>query len=411
MFLQLGLTFYFVCMVYRPTAVLEAVGVDVLVPNDEVGHGVDHQEIAVMYEWLPQWVQHSDGDIPRGGVMGWPLMVFLPFLDQHRNLFKEANAARGVPTEPLSTFMVAHFGAGCAEPYTEFPTVVCTPNCARPDLQTGYRAQITSRHPEDSMRLVHAEQHLDWQALAQGVYATVHMMERLRAAGIVGERLQPPAEVFPAHPPIACSSSSSDVNSDLLVDWIRENHSTVFHWGCTCQAGVQGRVADELFRLRARQPPTGGAAAALAQSHANATTKTKTKAEAEAETSSDLVRNLRVGSAAALPELPDGNPHLTVTAFAMALAKELARTQANRRQTGFAEPKELRKAVNDLDESAFNMIIQEVTNPGALVSQQQQQQLLQIRRPGTESPDLSKVADQHYRARLARLEKQQHQKE
>lgn len=49
---------------------------------------------------------------------------------------------------------------------------MCTPNCARPDLRTGYRATITSARPDASLRLVHSEQLLDWQAMhGPGVYA------------------------------------------------------------------------------------------------------------------------------------------------------------------------------------------------------------------------------------------------
>jgi hypothetical protein len=64
--------------------------------------------------------------------------------------------------------MMAHMGAGYAEPYTDFPTVVCTPNCIRPDLATGFKLQIASMRPGDSLRMVHAEQVADWEAMAKG---------------------------------------------------------------------------------------------------------------------------------------------------------------------------------------------------------------------------------------------------
>jgi hypothetical protein len=93
--------------------------------------------------------------------MGWPLVAFLPFPQNHLDLYPSARP-------PLSSFMMAHMGAGYAEPYTDFPTVVCTPNCIRPDLATGFKLQIASMRPGDSLRMVHAEQVADWEAMAKG---------------------------------------------------------------------------------------------------------------------------------------------------------------------------------------------------------------------------------------------------
>lgn len=328
----------------RPRAALQAAGVEVLVDNEHVGHGTDHTEIAVMYEWLDKW-NDSNGNLPRGGVMGWPLMAFLPFRPELQNLFPNSGT-------PLSTFMVAHFGAGCAEPYTEFPTVVCTPNCARPDMNTGYRAVITSARPSDSLHLVHSEQPLDWQALAQGVYAAVKLLDHYQVQGIVGAQLEPP---FPV----------TAENSEQLVAWIRDNHSTVFHWACTCQAGVNGRVADAHFRVKNTSP------------------------QSPAPTHS-VVQNLRVGSAASLPELPDANPHLTVTAFSVALAEELVHTQAQRRQLGYSTPSELRRATKDVQASSVFRSM----------GDRQMDRTLRIRRPGEEYPDVSRVAVEHYQGWL-----------
>ena len=141
-----------------PGSALQAAGIEVLVDNPEVGHGVDHHEIAVMYEWREKWNSsgtggrgkalsqavdgHADGAPSRGGVMGWPFMVFASFLPEHRFLYGEDQQ------QQLSTFMNAHFGAGYAEPYTDFPSVVCTPNCIQPDLKEGYRAFVTSSRPQ-----------------------------------------------------------------------------------------------------------------------------------------------------------------------------------------------------------------------------------------------------------------------
>jgi len=325
--------------------VLEAAGItEVFVDNPEVGHGVDHAEISVMYEWLDKW-NLSDNELPRGGVMGWPLGAFFNFLPENANLLTEDPEQKN-----RNTFSMGHFGAGLCEPYTDFPTVVCTPNCPRPDLRAGYRAQITSIDPTQSLRVIHAEQRQDWETLAQGVYATVRMFEYLQSRGVVGQRLEPSIDL-------------SLSNSEELVQWIRENHFTVFHWACTCKAGVNGAVADAHFRVRHSLPtsPEG------------------------------VVANLRVGSAACLPDMPDANPHLTITAFAFALAEELARTQATRKQKVFNSPRELRQAALDLDSRAASLA--DNYSRAELVAQQK---LLQIRRAGEEQPNLFEIATQHF---------------
>lgn len=326
----------------RPRAVLESAGIkEVYVDNAEVGHGVDHPEIGVLYEWLDKW-NLPEGDLPRGGVMGWPLSAFLHFLPEHKDLFPE-----NPQCDAKNDFVMGHFGAGLCEPYTEFPTVVCTPNCPRPDLEAGYRAQITSTNPEQSLRVIHAEQRQDWETMAQGVFAAVRMFDHLQARGVVGKRLEPPFEV-------------SAANSEELVQWIRENHFTVFHWACTCKAGTNGTVADAQFRVRNIQQ-------------------------------NSTVNNLRVGSAASLPDMPDANPHLSITAFSFALAEELVRTQATRKNRYFQSPTELRKAETDLNARTASMA-------GVLSRRQlvDQQQLLQVRRAGQEYPNLRNAATRHY---------------
>jgi hypothetical protein len=339
----------------RAKAVLQAAGVEtVLVDNPEVGHGVDHSEIAVLYEWLERWSDPATQAPPRGGVMGWPMVAFLPFPNNHQECFPTG-------AEPLSTFSMAHVGAGYAEPYTDFPTVVFTPNCIRPDMSAGFRAQITSTRPDDSLRVVHAEQTADWEAMAKGVLSSIAVMEHLRAQGIVGKRLEP----------------AFDPAAEQLVAWIRENHFSAFHWGCTCQAGISGRVADQHFRVRDTQATAKG---------------------------SPVVRNLLVGSAASLPELPDANPHLTITAFSVALAEELVTAQAQRRSVAYAQPAELRVALRDVRAAAAAAAARAKTAvepaEGGAYAAQHRGAVLTARRPGEEYPDLSKVAAAHYRAWL-----------
>jgi hypothetical protein len=57
-----------VISVYRPRDTLQAAGVPkIYVDNPEVGHGADHTEIAVLYEWLDRWNDPSTGGPPPGG--------------------------------------------------------------------------------------------------------------------------------------------------------------------------------------------------------------------------------------------------------------------------------------------------------------------------------------------------------
>jgi hypothetical protein len=201
-------------------------------------------------------------------------------------------------------------------------------------------------------------------AVVIGVLSAVQLMEGLRAKGVVGRRLAPPYDVLNAGP----------LDSQKLVEWVRENHFTAYHWASTCQAGVQGRVADQRFRVRDR---TG--LAARKEDHGSVVT-----AECvEQGHYEGVVRNLLVGSAASLPELPDANPHLTITAFSVALAEELVRTQAARRGGRYAVPPELRRATNEAHTS----------------TQQQksgEQAPLVVRRPGEEVPAVGHVAAEHY---------------
>ena len=160
---------------------------------------------------------------------------------------------------------------------------------------------------------MHSEQVADLRAIAQGVFSAVRMFEQLQKHGLVGSQLEPPFPVTPA-------------NKDLLVEWIRDNHWTVFHWACTCKAGIRGDVADEKFRVRSVVSPsssvqpakTGTPSAAAHILSAGSSPSTTAPGE-----SAGVIRGLRVGSAASLPDMPDANPHLTVTAFAVALAEEL----------------------------------------------------------------------------------------
>ena len=64
-----------------PSSHLRKMNIPVIVSNDEVGHGVDHIEVPVMYKWLDKW-NEPDGSIPRGGPMAWPLAIFSKLKDE-----------------------------------------------------------------------------------------------------------------------------------------------------------------------------------------------------------------------------------------------------------------------------------------------------------------------------------------
>lgn len=261
---------------------LKSLNIPVVVDNPSIGHGIDHEEIAVLYEWLEKW-NTLEGEVPKGGAMGWPLVIFSSFRPELSSLYGNIS--------PLSSYFQAHFGAGYAEPYTAFPSVVATPNCLRPihDEEGGYRVFIRSLDPTATCIVKQGNHRRDLETIAQGVYSVANLFEKLKQDGIVGQQLEPP---FPV----------TAENKEILLDWIKENHYTVFHWACTCQAGMYGRVADEHFRLRSNI-------------HSNPNAK-------------GVVRNLYMGSAAALPELSENNPHLTISAFSIALAEEIAKSHA-----------------------------------------------------------------------------------
>lgn len=240
---------------------LESLGIKVLVANDEVGHGTDHLEVPVQYEWLPQWNEHN-GAPPRGGPMAWPLVLFLNDGD-----------------------ILAHFGLA-APPYGDGSHIVVTPNRTEPCAAAGFRATIPSPKPKDPIRLVHIDHQGDFDTLANGVRKTVEVMDVLQQHHLVGARVQPTDEDLATH-----------ASLDL---WMRSNPGTAFHWQGTCRAGKANNddadaghsllktrsVADHHFRVRG-------------------------------------VRNLRVGSAACIPQPTEANPHLTISAFAIALAYDM----------------------------------------------------------------------------------------
>ena len=290
-----------------PRPVLTGLGIDVLVDNPSVGHGVDHEEIGIIYGWLDKW-SDPDGSIPNP-TMGWPIVLF---------------------GTSQSQLYQAHIGAGYAEPYTALPSFVVTPAVTRPDMSSGagYHVKIMSRDPRKSCLLVQGDHSRDVEAMAHAAFDITRLFNPLVEKGIIGQQLYPPFEI-------------TEGNKEALLEWIRLNHWTVYHWACTCQAGLHGRVADELFRVRIG--------------------------------SSGVIENLCVGSCASLPQLSEANPHLTVSAFAIALAEELYRSRCERLGIPFKEPVHVFEARRDWIANSRK---------------------LKIRRSGEERPDLFHLAEQ-----------------
>lgn len=264
-----------------PKAVLDRCGIPLVVDNPEVGHGVDHIEAPVQFEFEDAWRNPETGALPRGGAMGWPIVIFKK-LERLNHLI-----------------MQAHGGVG-AWPYPE-GVMVFSPNCTQPNPNQGFDVEVTSADPRVPSRVVHRDSTGDTLVLAEAVREMVKLGHVLYKAGVVGKRLEPGPGV--------------DVeNDEQLCKWIVENRYTVFHWMSTCRAGVLSKVADEHFRVRAPDAVDG------------------------------VVHNLRVGSGAALPEISEANPHLTISAFSAALADDLLRTQAEFHHIPYRAPAEMAAA-------------------------------------------------------------------
>ena len=57
-----------------PSEILRKLDIEAKVINDKVGHGVDHQEFALLYKWN----RYTQGEmLPDSGATGWPLSLFL----------------------------------------------------------------------------------------------------------------------------------------------------------------------------------------------------------------------------------------------------------------------------------------------------------------------------------------------
>ena len=235
-----------------PSHHLKEMNIPVIVSNDEVGHGVDHIEVPVMYKWLEKW-NEKDGTMPRGGPMAWPLAIFSKLKDN----------------DGFERKIMCHFGIS-PPPYGG-NEVTATPNCTNPDPKDGFRCYINSLDPKDPIILKHSRSDTDFKTLALGTKEMVKVFDKMQNLGLVGERVEPPKDL--------------NLNNDEELDeWIGNNLGTAYHWMSTCKAGTDTtRVVDENFKVRG-------------------------------------VKNLRVGSGAVLPEIPDANPHLTIAAYSVALA-------------------------------------------------------------------------------------------
>ena len=185
-----------------------------------------------------------------------------------------------------------------------------------------------------------------------------HIFQKLVDKKIIGKQIAPDFEI-------------SIQNKDKLIDWIRGNHFTVYHWACTCHSGVNGRVADEHFRLKLGPGLIG----------------------VEEQKSAGVISNLFVGSAACLPELSEANPHLTVTSFAIALAEELARSHASNNNLKFVEPRELTIARSQLHEKRIGNNSDHYGN--GVASLESPLYCTTVRREGEEFPSMLKFAERY----------------
>lgn len=202
---------------------LQELNIPLVVDNPEVGHGVDHIEIAMAYEWLP-----SNGELPDGGVMGWPLVMFVDLPESKSSGHLE------------STYVQAHIGTGHAEPYSHLSSLIITPNCTMPNPAKGYYANITSSQATSSMILTHQDCSEDLQTLVAGIHAIDGMLQHLQEKQLIGKRISPPQHI---------GINNSSLENSQLYDWVRDNQGTAFHWCCTCRCGVNGGVGNEEFKL------------------------------------------------------------------------------------------------------------------------------------------------------------------
>lgn len=267
--------------------VLERAGIDAILPHPEVGHGVDHEEIAVQYAPPAHW---PDDKLPTGGLMGWALGIF-------RRL------------EGLDQLMQAHFSIA-GPPYDDEITVVGTPNNTKPDQTKGYRVEIQSPSPSEAAKLKYEYSDHEKKVFLKGTKEMIIMFEALRSAGLVGERIAPPP-------------AGMDLDDDnALWKWIHDNKGTAYHWLGTCKAGAAGKVhpgsvVDPSFRLRI------------------GTDKDK------------VVDNAFLSSAAILPFPPTANPHVTIQSFAVAEAWSVFQ-HLSRSHNSISEPYELQEAKEQL---------------------------------------------------------------
>ena len=234
-----------------PKKLLNDLKICPIVINEEVGHGVDHSEVPVSYEWLEKW-KDENGNIPRGGPMAWPLALFF---DDHDG-----------------KSIMAHFGIS-PPPYEHCQEVTGTPNCSSPDNSKGFFVQISSYNPKDPLKITHVYSEHDFKQISRGVKKMINTFEALKKEGIVGNRVRP--------------STNVNINDEKqLTEWISNNLGTAYHWMSTCRAGKNSIVVDEKFKLKG-------------------------------------ISGLRIGSGAVLPEIPEANPHLTISAFSVALAHSI----------------------------------------------------------------------------------------
>lgn len=280
---------------------LEKLGIKTLIDNEEVGHGVDHIEVAVSYEFLDKW-KNKDGTMPSGGPMGWPLVLFQDLDDE----------------DNTDSFSMCHFGIS-PPPYVK-AGVLATVNVTQPDDTEGFHILIKSTDPSVQAQVIHSSHENDFRVLSKGIIRTTELFEVLREHGVVGNRNAPPKE-------INLNDKLENVTNEL-AQWFRSNAGTAYHWMSTCKSGINGAVADNQFIVRGNN--------------------------------NDIVKNLRVGSGACLPQISEANPHMTISIFGVILAHKLLIEQGKRRDKKLQIPSDIKDSQNFIKKNFGKVSIKRV---------------------------------------------------
>ena len=323
-------------------SLLARLGVPVVAALPGVGRGVDHAEVPLVWALPDAWATSG------------PVALFAP-LGHHapgaaRDTLSMAHVGiaahpcervAGVAARPISRAMrLPPSPRTLAD--TDRPALVVTPNVTEPDPSTGFSVEaVSGTDPAAGVRVIHVRDARGRSALAAGARAVAAAVGPLEAAGIVGPLLSPPPALLRRPPPehqllqqsrldsgTAATGASTADTHDPLQAWAEEAQGTAFHWLGTARAGADpgsGVVCREQGNdgISGAPPPVLNGNFQLRDGSGAA---------------GGCVPNLRVGSAACLPFAPVANPHLTISAFAAALASAVVSDSVATARSGVAAP-------------------------------------------------------------------------